>query len=371
MTRNLLVLGTWGSHSLRNRVLSMGLSEHGVNTKSLPLPGRFLTRARTLLNLPETLVDWSDLLFLPKVAQPNAPVAAWVARNARRSLVADFFASLHLSEIVDRQNASSLSWKSLRYYALDRILSAGPDYFITDTKTHRDLLAERYGLPADRATVIPVGAEPCSCAPPRHRDTSDPLRVLFIGHYIPLHGVKVILKAAQILGANSNFQFTMIGNGQERPEAEQFIARHRLMNVKMLDPVPYDDLAPHLDRTDVVLGIFDDGPKARAVVPKKAYLALAAGRCLVTGDTPAAREWLRPDQDAMLVPPSSPFVLAEALTALRSNPTLANELARAGHELYKREFTPYRIAARFLDLPGWRKQGQNSNNGHRSGSGDE
>jgi len=355
MSRRLLALGGWDPVSPRNRVLRDGLLRHGVEMREVSLSGRVWSRARALRRLTDAELEWADLLFLPKVAQHNAPAAGWRARRARLPLVADFFASLHLSEIVDRRNGVPISLRALRTWVLDRLLAAGADHFIADTAAHRDLLAERYGLPADRTTVIPVGAEPVGCGPPRPRAAGAPLRVLLVGHYIPLHGIRTVLEAAERLGGEG-IHFTLIGDGQERPAAEEFVASRRLSHVKFLPPVPYGELTRHLGHTDTVLGIFGEGIKARVVMPKKAYLALAAGRCLVTADTPASRERLRTNETAILVPPGDPAALADALIALRDEPATGARLADAGRRLYRAEFTPERVAERFLDIPVWRSR---------------
>jgi glycosyltransferase involved in cell wall biosynthesis/SAM-dependent methyltransferase len=354
MTKRLLVLGSWGTVSPRNRVLSLGLEHLGVESCEIPLSGRLWDRARTLAALTDDLLEWADLVFLPKVAQPNAAAAGWRLHRAQRPLVADYFASLHLSEIVDRRSAPRFSPRALRARLLDAALARCADHFIVDTAAHRDLLAERYGLSPRLATVIPVGSETVACPPMRPRGAKDFLRVLYVGHYIPLHGVPVILEAARTL-RHERVLFTMIGDGQARIAAESFVASHGMENVRFLPVAPRPALTEYLDRADVVLGIFDDGAKARAVIPKKAYLALASTRCLVTGDTPGAREWLRSGESALLVPPADPGALAEALVSLRDASRMAMRMAENGHRLHLAQFTPERVAARFLRLPVWRE----------------
>jgi len=354
--RNLLVLGGWNPVSPRHRVLARGLEEGGIRTETVPLPGRALRRMRTLASLPAGLLERADLVFLPKVAQLHAPFTRLVRRRAPGRLVADYFVSLHMTEI-DRKRAHRAPIRSFRSYLLDRLLSLGADHFITDTAAHRDALAARYGLPADRTTVVPVGAEPVAVPPPRDRRPSDPLEVLFVGHFIPLHGIEVVLEAARILGNDSGVRFTLIGDGQTRPEAERTVRRMGVSSITFLPPVSYQELAGPIENTDVMLGIFSTGLKAQLVVPKKAYLALAAARCLVTADTPAARECLAGGENALLVRPGHAPDLAEALAALRDAPPLCRNLGAAGHRLYRRRFTPRRIADAFLTLPAWRGSG--------------
>ncbi len=154
--------------------------------------------------------------------------------------------------------------------------------------------------------------------------------MLYVGHYIPLHGVPVILEAARKL-RHERVLFTLIGAGQARSR-RRVVRRVLTVSTTCGSYPPFRiRISPStLDRADVVLGIFDDGVKARAVIPKKAYLALASTRCLVTGDTPGAREWLRSGENALLVPPADPGALAEALVSLRDASRMAMRMAANG-----------------------------------------
>jgi glycosyltransferase involved in cell wall biosynthesis len=95
----------------------------------------------------------------------------------------------------------------------------------------------------------------------------------------------------------------------------------------------------------VGLGIFGTTEKAGRVVPLKAALTAAAGRVLVTRDSPPARELL--GDDAVLVPPGDPGALALALERLRDDPETVTRLAAAARRRYMASFTP-EAAARTL-----------------------
>ncbi len=71
------------------------------------------------------------------------------------------------------------------------------------------------------------------------------------------------------------------------------------------------------------------------MIPNKAFQALACGTPLVTADTPAARELLRDDESALLVPPGDPHALAAALRRLAADPELAERIGAGGHAAYQ------------------------------------
>jgi glycosyltransferase involved in cell wall biosynthesis len=76
------------------------------------------------------------------------------------------------------------------------------------------------------------------------------------------------------------------------------------------------------------------------VVPLKAVAALAVGRALVTGDTPAARELLAHGENAWLVPPADPDALAAAIRILADRRELRETLGARGRQVYLARLSP-------------------------------
>ena len=85
-----------------------------------------------------------------------------------------------------------------------------------------------------------------------------------------------------------------MGEGKQAGDIEAALRRIQLPHVQLQRGwlSEADLIQRHILPTDVCLGLFGSGPKARDVVPAKVYLALACGRGTVTADTPAAREAL-------------------------------------------------------------------------------
>ena len=107
-----------------------------------------------------------------------------------------------------------------------------------------------------------------------------PFHALFVGKLIPLHGLETILAAAAIA---AEIPFRIVGSGQ----LESLLA-DRPANVEWIPWVEYEDLPGEIQAAGCILGIFGTGEKASRVIPNKAFQALACGKPLVTGDTPAA-----------------------------------------------------------------------------------
>jgi glycosyltransferase involved in cell wall biosynthesis len=174
-------------------------------------------------------------------------------------------------------------------------------------------------------------------------------RVLYFGQYIPLHGVEVIIEAARLLDGD-RIEFHLVGKGQMYAAAVQ--RAQGLSNVVFHHTwlPPADLIAQHIAPADVCLGVFDPGPKAGRVIPQKVYAALAAGKPIITGDSPAIRELLTHAVNALLVPRGAPEALARAIWRLRDDPALRWQLAARGRRLFKRSFHPEALGTEMESL---------------------
>jgi glycosyltransferase involved in cell wall biosynthesis len=216
---------------------------------------------------------------------------------------------------------------------LDRRTLESADLVLTDTETHRRWIAQRLTKRAKTATLY-LGAEPAfRPTPPRRRQPGEPLRVLFYGQYVPLHGTEVIVEAAALLAPEGGIEITMIGTGPERAAASQLAAARGAVNLTFEDWVAYEQLPVRLAACDVALGIFGATAKAKMVIPTKVYQAAAAGRAVVTADTPALREVFTPGEDVLTVRADDPGELAITLRRLRGEPATVARLGAAAGRL--------------------------------------
>jgi glycosyltransferase involved in cell wall biosynthesis len=174
--------------------------------------------------------------------------------------------------------------------ALDRVALRCADVVVVDTDEHAELVPPRRR--AD-TVVCPVGAEQswfdAGAAAPGP-DADGPLRVVFFGLHTPLQGTGTIAAALADLADRGDIRVTMIGSGQDYPRAREIGGVNP--HVAWHEWVPARELPALVAGHDVCLGIFGAGPKARRVVPNKAYQGAAAGCVVVTSDTPPQRRAL-------------------------------------------------------------------------------
>jgi glycosyltransferase involved in cell wall biosynthesis len=311
---DVLFWGTYDTGKPRTRILRQGLLSAGVRVREChaavwegvedksqvrgPLrrvrlalrwlasyPGlawRFLRAARpdcVLVGFPGVL----DVIVVSPLAALRRVPVVW-----------DMFMSLYDTAVLDRGmigNGTFLA-RILRGLEVFAVRRAGLVFL--DTEAHARRIEGLYGLPPNRCPAVWVGAEVERFrldAAPRERPCGAPVRVLFYGQFIPLHGVGTIVEAARLTRGDP-VSWTLVGRGQEAAAVRRMLGETPLPALRWVDWVEYDRLRQWIAEADVCLGIFGTSDKAASVIPNKVFQILAAGRPLITRDSPAIREIL-------------------------------------------------------------------------------
>jgi glycosyltransferase involved in cell wall biosynthesis len=268
----------------------------------------------------------------------DMPRARRLARH--RPLVFNPLVSLADTLVGDRGRFAADSFAARVLAAVDRRALRLADLVVADTDANGDFLAEIGRIPRDRVATAFVGAEERLFRPawrPPERFTA-----LFVGKLIPLHGLETILAAAELA---PEIPFRIVGSGQLDGQLEQ-----RPDNVAWEPWLPYDRLPDAYWESGAALGVFGTSPKARRVIPNKAFQALASGTPLVTADTPATRELLVDGESSLLVPPGDPAALAAALRRLAGDRDLALRLSAGGRAAFEARASEDVLGARWREL---------------------
>lgn len=356
LNMRILFFGNYDSEYSRNRVLIKGLKANGVEILECRVsPSTPFWPILLIFRYFSFIIHHSsfDILFVPFSGQQSMFLARLVALRfgsgqARKQIIFDAFTSHYGGYILDRKRASPSSPLAWWYRFLDRWSCKLADAVLLDTRAHIGFFVKEFGLPEEKFHRIFVGADTDVFYPRPPRKADGMFAVHFHGHYIPLQGVRYILKAAKLLEPEGVI-FHLIGRGQTYLEDKQLAGELQLTNVYFRDNVPYEQLPDYMTRADVCLGIFGDTPKTPLVIPNKVFEAIAMAKPVITADTPAVRELLD-QQSALFVPAADPQALADAILSLKNDAELRRQLAQAGYDILNAQATPEILGKQVLDL---------------------
>lgn len=353
-----------------NRVLIKGLSQAGADVIECreELWGPFLYRAlaghlpRRLAGLAIRLpwcylrLAWRywrmpahDWVVVGYAGHLDVHFARLLNLFRRRRVALVSFISLYDTAVLDRAQVTDRSLRGRLLWHADRWAFGAAHLVLADTEAVCAHYSALFRIPSDRFVRSYVGEDGDEFPFSRPPSTPGPLRVLFFGTYVPLHGIDVIIEAAAITRETSAMAYTLIGSGQLYPELREQANRRGVDNVEFIEEwVDTAALVEHITSADVCLGIFGTTPKAARVVPYKVFDALAVGRPVITRDSPAARELLTHGESALLCEPGSGQALASDLCRLEGDAPLRKRLAEGGHAEYLRRGSPRAIGAELL-----------------------
>jgi glycosyltransferase involved in cell wall biosynthesis len=270
----------------------------------------------------------------------------------RKNILFDAFVSVYETMVTERGvfGEGGAAAAAARY--VDRLACRLADKVILDTGEHIDYFTQISGADRAKFTVVPAGADNRSIGrmPPAPTGT---FTVHFHGDIQALHGAEHMIAAAAML---PEVRFRIVGRGTGYTRCVKMARERGALNIEFTEGLSYPDLMRLMARAHVCLGIFGDTPKARMVVPNKVFEALAAGKPVITGDTPAARRMLKDGHDALLCPTADPEALAERIRCLKEDPAKRKFLADNGYALFMKEYSLERNGERLRkiieDMPG-------------------
>lgn len=241
---------------------------------------------------------------------------------------------------------------SLPAKALNTIYSwwlHGCNTILTDTDSHADLSASLSGVPRSRYVGLPVGTDESVFFPDPTAQKAVPYNVFFYGNILPLHGLDVMLAAADRLKDRKDIAFTFIG-GKPKHQAQIEAAIANGANITYVKRVPFDTLPSYIHTASLCLGgPFGNTYQSQYVVTGKTYQFLACGVPTVVGKSTASEGFVD-RRNCLVVPQGDPDALMHAILWAFDHPAECQAIGAEGRALYEAEFSSAVIARRLGEI---------------------
>ena len=238
-----------------------------------------------------------------------------------------------------------LAWETKLFNGVDRLLC--------DTSCHADFFHAHMGVPREKLRVLFTGTDETVFKPadrpeddPPH-DPKAPLRILYHGAYLPLHGTEYIVEAARrTQGLNIHWDF--LGWGAYKAATEE--KAKGISNITFLERVPYVEVPRVIRTADIVLGVFGTTEKASRVIGNKVYEAMACCRPVInefcTGYPPEAKDC----PAITFVPPGDPQAIVDAVLPWIDRRDELFALRKTARDFFERHLSMAVIKQQLADI---------------------
>lgn len=345
--KSILYMGSYEESYARNNMFITGLQSNNIKVFQYNIKSKNLIK-NVILFLKNFKILYSkniDVILLFTQSPIQFLLARVLAYLKRVPLVHDKFIS-KLQTIYHDRNLwlrSKLLPRIIWYiflYSLDFIECRLADYILLDTYSHIKFFVEKFKIPIKKFRRVPVGALDNIFHPIDKKIVKQNKFIVgFWGTFIPLHGVKYIIKAAKMLENYKDIQFLLIGDGQTFSKNLdlakklnvtniQFIRKNYLLNNQL------HKLTQILSTIDIGLGIFGDTDKTTQVIPNKIFEGIAMNLPMISCDSPAIKELFTNNENIVLCEPANSISLANTILKLKADEELRRKVKKNANKIF-------------------------------------
>ena len=249
------------------------------------------------------------------------------------------------SDIIRQKHLLKLYRPLMRRFlsSMDRIVATSPNYPATS-----DILAKLM----DKVSVIPIGLDKATYpdpAPDRLRSWQEklgPRFFLFVGVLRYYKGLHILMEAAQ----GTDYPIVIVGAGPIEQELRAQAARLGLHNVHFLGHVSEEDKVALLTLCYAV--VFPSHLRSEAFGISLLEGAMY-GKPMISSEIGTGTSFVNiADETGLVVPPSDPLALRQAMRYLWEHPEHALEMGKRAEARYWKYFTAQQMVRSYVDLYG-------------------
>lgn len=215
-------------------------------------------------------------------------------------------------------------------------------------------------VPDSKATMIPNMAKNDKFWPrlknyeisKKYGLNSSYFKVIHFGAMGIANGLLYIVEAARIMELEkgiSDIQFIFLGEGKAKKTCEDFVAKHNLKNVILLDRVPMDLTSEIVNNCDVSVVPFLNLPILATNSPNKLFDSLSAAKPIIVNSNGWTRNIVEHHNCGAYVDPENPNELVDLLLRWKDTPQLIKEMGANGRKLAETTYDKSILTKKFVD----------------------
>lgn len=240
---------------------------------------------------------------------------------------------------------------------IERFIYSKADLITVVTKSFKKSIIGK-GFSHDKIEIVTNGTEPEVF---NIKDNKSELRgelnlkkddylVSYVGNLGLAQGLNHIIIAAQIIEQQNieDVTFLFVGDGPQKSNLMELVARLGVKNVIFRDRVPLDTAAKYMNASDVLLVPLGDDPIYSQFIPSKLFDSMAASNPVLLSVDGESRWILDEAQAGLYYEAENAKQLSEKIMFLKKHPEKAKEMALNGSKFVEKNYTRDVQAAHML-----------------------
>lgn len=332
-------------HGYTSEVLALSPNAHN---EPIELSGHFVHQARLNIQIASTGLSWSAFRKFSALAKhadiihlhypwPFMDVVHFATMHGKPTVVT------YHSDIVRQKTLLKLyrPLKNRFLASVDRIVATSPNYLATSPvlNCYRDKVVEiTYGL--DKSTYPTPAPELLA----NWRTKLGERFFLFVGVLRYYKGLHILLDALQ----GTDYPVVIVGSGPVEAELKVHAARLGLRNIRFLGQLPDTDKAALLTLCYGV--VFPSHLRSEAFGISLLEGAMY-GKPMISSEIGTGTSFINiGNETGLVVPPSDPVALRQAMTYLWEHPEKAAEMGAHAEGRYWKHFTAEQMVKSYVEL---------------------
>ena len=184
----------------------------------------------------------------------------------------------------------------------------------------------------------------------KYQLSNDIFILLYAGILGHAQGLETVIEAAEILRANRNIKFILVGDGPERSQLIELAQDRKLDNTIFIPNQPRSEMPKIIAACDAFVVPLKKLELFLGAIPSKLFEPLAMGKPIILGVDGEARElFIDQGNCGLFYEPENSSALVQCVDKFYNNKPLARELGENGRRYVRENFDRETIAASFYN----------------------
>ena len=297
----------------------------------------------------------SDVVYISPFAHNTRMI--YIARLLSKKIITDFYVSLYDMEVLDKKNVAMNSYKAKKLLKKDlyALRNSTLVFFLNDAEARYYTKVVGTDFSNTNMAILPLGISAKENVKLDYfKKKRDCLNICWVGTYIPLQGLDIILKAIAILKKADKIKFHLYIWGDSEKKGRKYLSMINELNIQDVVSVHnewgnFEAFSAHMiEKCDVNLGIFGDSQKAKTVLANKVIDGMAFKAPVITAYSDGVCNYFKDGENIILCKNTAESLASAIVRVAEMDLEQVNEIVKSAYSIYISTFSEKALERSFL-----------------------